>query len=386
MTSLARARRDAGLELDHVIIETSGLADPAPLVELFFAMPAVARALVLDAVVTVADASHIVDHLRGASTPLSGDIASSKLLDSESKEPIVPSSSSSTAATRESWWSSGIVSAEEAGRQIAFADVVLLNKVDRVEEDVASLAESTILELNPCAHIVRCTQCVPVGESRGPSDPPTPGQLALLSRAAFGNTALPATLASDRLPRAYAPELRRMQSSESSSHVHAKGVSALTLHAATALSRPRVEDWLRDVLRSEERWRRLFRVKGRLALLDGSTIVLQGVHSEVHLLVADGTAEEHDGHEADDECCHHDHDHEDDAHHGEACHHDPVSGSERSRYGFLVLIGKGLADEADQLQASFAALHVPTPPVTVVADSSLEAVRPRRSRRTSATS
>jgi G3E family GTPase len=55
---LSEKRRTGGLAFDRVIIETTGLADPAPVAQTFFAEDGVARDYVLDAVVTVVDALH----------------------------------------------------------------------------------------------------------------------------------------------------------------------------------------------------------------------------------------------------------------------------------------------------------------------------------------
>ncbi|WP_299487403.1 GTP-binding protein [Acaryochloris sp. IP29b_bin.137] len=71
---------------DHLVIETTGLADPAPVIQSFFVDETMVRHTQLDAVVTVVDAKHIEHH----------------------------------------WQSS------EAQEQIAFADVILLNKIDLV--------------------------------------------------------------------------------------------------------------------------------------------------------------------------------------------------------------------------------------------------------------
>ena len=77
-------RRD---KFDHLVIETTGLADPAPVIQTFFVDEEIQAQLDLDAVVTVVDAKHIWSH-----------------------------------------WDS-----DEAQEQIAFANVILLNKIDLVE-------------------------------------------------------------------------------------------------------------------------------------------------------------------------------------------------------------------------------------------------------------
>jgi len=81
--------------LDLVIIETTGLADPAPVAQTFFVDDNVSDHYSLDAIVTVIDAKHIIQHL-----------------DEEKAEGVE----------------------NESVEQIAFADIILLNKCDLVKE------------------------------------------------------------------------------------------------------------------------------------------------------------------------------------------------------------------------------------------------------------
>ena len=76
-------------KFDAIIVETTGLADPAPVAQTFFVDENVGRKTKLDAVVTVADAKWLKDRLKDA---------------------------------------------PEAKNQIAFADVILLNKTDLVTD------------------------------------------------------------------------------------------------------------------------------------------------------------------------------------------------------------------------------------------------------------
>ena len=99
-------RRD---KFDHLVIETTGLADPAPVIQTFFVDDEVQEQTHLDAVVTVVDARHIVQH-----------------------------------------WE-----AEEAIEQIAFADVILLNKIDLVTEAELAELEQRIRSMNAIARIHR---------------------------------------------------------------------------------------------------------------------------------------------------------------------------------------------------------------------------------------
>lgn len=95
---------------DAIVVETTGLADPAPVAQTFFMDEDVRQKTRLDAVVALVDAKHL---------PL-------RLKDSR-----------------------------EAEDQIAFADVVLLNKTDLVEESELREREQSIRAINPSARIHR---------------------------------------------------------------------------------------------------------------------------------------------------------------------------------------------------------------------------------------
>ena len=101
-------------KFDAIIVETTGLADPAPVAQTFFVDQDVADRTRLDAIVTVADAVHLNDQL--------GEH-------------------------------------HEAEEQIAFADVVLLNKTDLVDVDGLGRVEDRIRKINPYAKIIRTDHC-----------------------------------------------------------------------------------------------------------------------------------------------------------------------------------------------------------------------------------
>jgi G3E family GTPase len=97
-------------KFDAIIVETTGLADPAPVAQTFFMDEQVGAKTKLDAVVTVADAKWLQDRLRDA---------------------------------------------PEAKNQIAFADVIIINKTDLVTADELSALEARIRGLNPYATLHR---------------------------------------------------------------------------------------------------------------------------------------------------------------------------------------------------------------------------------------
>ena len=93
-------------KFDAIIVETTGLADPAPVAQTFFMDQDVAEKTKLDAVVTVADAKWLTDRLKDA---------------------------------------------PEAKNQIAFADVIILNKIDLVSPEELAEVEARIRAINPYA-------------------------------------------------------------------------------------------------------------------------------------------------------------------------------------------------------------------------------------------
>jgi G3E family GTPase len=115
-------RRD---RFDAILIETTGLADPAPVAQTFFVDEDVRQRTRLDAIVTVVDAKHLLGELDQA---------------------------------------------HEAQEQIAFADIVILNKTDLVTSDELKAVEARIRKINPTAAIKHSTRCdVPLIEVLGRS-------------------------------------------------------------------------------------------------------------------------------------------------------------------------------------------------------------------------
>ena len=100
-------RRD---KFDYVLVETTGLADPGPVAQTFFMDDELRAEYALDGIVTLVDAAHIEQQL-GRS--------------------------------------------DESTEQIAFADVLVLNKTDLVNDEAADRLEARIREMNRMARVVR---------------------------------------------------------------------------------------------------------------------------------------------------------------------------------------------------------------------------------------
>jgi G3E family GTPase len=110
-------RRD---RFDGIIIETTGLANPAPVAQTFFVDDVVKEKTRLDAIVTVVDAKHLPQRLQDSA---------------------------------------------EAEEQIAFADVIVLNKIDLVTAEELAEVEAMIRRINKFARIHHATKgSVPIAE------------------------------------------------------------------------------------------------------------------------------------------------------------------------------------------------------------------------------
>ena len=112
--TITKLQERAG-ELDAIIIETTGLADPAPVASTFFVSEEIRASTRLDSFVTVVDVVNLEKNL---------------------------------------------AQSVEAQEQVAFADIVLINKVDLASEEAVARVERTVRSLNPLATIHRTEQGV----------------------------------------------------------------------------------------------------------------------------------------------------------------------------------------------------------------------------------
>ncbi|MCO6410213.1 MULTISPECIES: CobW family GTP-binding protein [Hoeflea] len=108
---------------DAILVETTGLADPAPVAQTFFVDEDVRSKTTLDAIVTVVDARHLLGEIEKA---------------------------------------------HEAQEQLAFADIILINKIDLVSEQELAKVEARIRRINPTAVLSRSERCqVPLDQVIG---------------------------------------------------------------------------------------------------------------------------------------------------------------------------------------------------------------------------
>lgn len=193
-------RRD---RFDHLVIETTGLADPAPVIQTFFVDDEVQDQTHLDAVVTVVDARHIWQH-----------------------------------------WE-----ADEAVEQIAFADVILLNKIDLVTEVELAELEQRIRRMNAITRIYRTR------DAHIDMD-------ALLGIRAF-NLSNALQIDPDFLSE--------------TAHEHDETVGSVALVEPGAVDGEKLNQWLGELLQNQGT--HIFRMKGILNIEnEDCRFVFQGVH------------------------------------------------------------------------------------------------------------
>jgi G3E family GTPase len=200
-------RRD---RFDGIIVETTGLADPAPVAQTFFADEDVKARTKLDAIVTVVDAKHLPARLDDS---------------------------------------------KEAEEQIAFADIVVLNKMDLVTEAEAAEVERRIRAINPWAEIRRSTK----------SDVPIE---SVVGRDAFNLSRI-----LEREPEFLSGE---------DEHEHDSEVNSVSFEVSRPIDPERFNAWIMNLL--QVKGQDLLRTKGILHYAnDDRRFAFQAVH-----MIADG--------------------------------------------------------------------------------------------------
>jgi G3E family GTPase len=193
----------SGRTIDRIVIETTGLADPAPVIQSFVLDEALRAHTELDAIVTVADARYIIDQLHN----------------------------------------------EQAREQVAFADVILLNKTDLVSEPDIAERCGLLRSLNALARIHRTVNC-------------RIDLAGVLDVRAFD---LRNALRLD-------PELLA-----DSTHEHDRDITCIALRERGSIDVTRFNRWINELVQA--RGKDLFRVKGIIDLSDEPRrFVFHGVH------------------------------------------------------------------------------------------------------------
>ncbi len=212
-------------KFDAIIVETTGLADPAPVAQTFFMDENVGRRTKLDAVVTVADAKWLNDRLKDA---------------------------------------------PEAKNQIAFADVILINKTDLVSQDELSEVEARIRAINPYARLHRTERAkIPLNE--------------ILERNAFDLDRIldiePAFLEREEHEHDHGHDHHHENEHQHGGlkHYHDEDMQSIALKSEKPLDPDKFFPWVQDLVQKEGP--NILRCKGILAFKDDDErFVFQGVH------------------------------------------------------------------------------------------------------------
>ncbi|KAK9267053.1 hypothetical protein L1049_003601 [Liquidambar formosana] len=225
LLELVKKKRD---KFDHIVIETTGLAKPAPVIETFCTDELVSRYVKLDGVVTLVDSKHAMQHLN------------------EVKPRFV---------------------VNEAVEQVAYADRIILNKVDLVTEADLERLTHKIKYINGMAQIklakfgsVDMDFVLGVGGydlERIDSEVQVDGSHCATHHHETGE---------------------EHHKGHHHDHVHDSAVSSVSIVSEGTLDLDEVDDWLDRLV--EEKGEDLYRMKGVLSVNDSDQrYVFQGVHS-----------------------------------------------------------------------------------------------------------
>ncbi|KAM3322417.1 P-loop guanosine triphosphatase YjiA [Capsicum chacoense] len=226
LLELVKNRRD---KFDHIVIETTGLAKPGPVIETFCSDELVSRHVKLDGVVTLVDCKHALQHLN------------------EVKPRFVTN---------------------EAVEQVAYADRIILNKIDLVTESELEVLTKRIKHINGMAQIKRAKH----------------GVVDMDFVLGVGGYDL------DRVDSEVQSEGSHCGHKHEDGHEHHKGhghlhdhvhdsaVSSVSIVSEGTLDLDEVDDWLERLI--EENGDDLYRMKGVLSVSNSEQrYVFQGVHS-----------------------------------------------------------------------------------------------------------
>lgn len=194
---------------DRILIETTGLADPAPVVQTFFMDQEMRDKLSVDGVVTLVDAKHLSQQLENT---------------------------------------------HEAAEQIAFADVLILNKCDLVADAELSSLETAIRQMNALAKIRRAKMA----------------DVDLKEVLDIGGFDLNRATELD-------PHFLESEDDHHHHHHHHSDVSSVGIEFDGDCDGPKINEWLSTLVQVQGA--DIFRMKGVVAIAGKpDRVIFQGVH------------------------------------------------------------------------------------------------------------
>ncbi len=220
-------------KFDHLLIETTGLADPGPVVQTFFMDEDIHRQVALDAVVTVVDAKHVQQHW--------GD--------------------------------------REVLEQIGFADVILLNKTDLVTAEELEELEAKIKHLNILARV----ELVQLNKTNNENIEQSISKVLDvggfdLNRILEKNPEFLAAQAKGEHNHAHEHHDHEHHDHEHH-HIHDEEVGSVSILESGAVNPYKFQSWISELLRTQGQ--DIFRSKGIINLAGSDDrLVFQGVHMQ----------------------------------------------------------------------------------------------------------
>jgi G3E family GTPase len=217
-------------KFDAIIVETTGLADPAPVAQTFFVDENVGRKTKLDAVVTVADAKWLKERLKDA---------------------------------------------PEVKNQIAFADVIIINKTDLVSAAELDEVAGRIRAINPYASVHKTERCaVPLREVLGRNafdlDRILEIEPEFLEADGHGHD-------HDHGHHGHGHDHDHHHHAGGIKHYHDEEMQSVSLKAAAPLDPDKFFPWVQTLV--QEEGQNILRCKGLLSFKgDPKRFVFQGVH------------------------------------------------------------------------------------------------------------
>ena len=211
-------------EIDYLLVEASGMADPTPVAASFFVDPVLAPQVSLDAIITIVDVLHIGQHIHDV------------VLDGSDNQAV---------------------------DQITAADRIILNKIDLAPSAAAlDEVETDVRRLNSGAKILRAVHAeVDLAH--------------ILGIGAFGQ--------SNRLAVQMTADADFF---DDSAHTHDPSVSSVSFVFKRSFDGARLTAWLTQL--TQTRGDEIFRIKGIIGIAgDARRHVLQGVHKLINLRAAD---------------------------------------------------------------------------------------------------
>ncbi|KAL8532430.1 hypothetical protein ACS0TY_008873 [Phlomoides rotata] len=212
--------------LDHILLETTGLANPAPLASVLWLDDQLESDVRLDSIITVVDAKNLRHQLK-----------------SHHDSSSFP----------------------EAYHQIAFADIVILNKVDLVSSEDSGVVledlEKDIRNINSLATIITSVRCQ-VDLSM------------ILDRRAY-----------DATHATHLEALLRENQNLSTSDIHDSGVRTLCISELKKVDIEKVRMWIEDILWDKKYGMDVYRCKGILSVVDSDMLYTIQAVREVYEIV-----------------------------------------------------------------------------------------------------